>query len=100
MSETNRPIYVTRKADMPEGSHYAILVFRSMHIPGDERSRTNPGHGYPERTEHVVEYQAYLDRAMWEEGIRALEARYPSVQYSALIVTVPKVRTQIVIGER
>lgn len=34
---------------------YLMITTRSIFIPGDERSRTNPGHGYPETTEHVVE---------------------------------------------
>jgi hypothetical protein len=29
---------------------YLILEPKSVTIPGDERSRTNPGHGYPEHT--------------------------------------------------
>lgn len=30
---------------------YLLIDSTSVYIPGDERSRTNPGHGYPERTE-------------------------------------------------
>lgn len=30
---------------------YLLIDSVTVHIPGDERSRTNPGHGYPERTE-------------------------------------------------
>ncbi|BBA65246.1 predicted ORF [Xanthomonas phage XacN1] len=30
---------------------YLLIDSTSVFIPGDERSRTNPGHGYPERTE-------------------------------------------------
>jgi hypothetical protein len=29
---------------------YAVTYENSITIPGDERSRTNPGHGYPEHT--------------------------------------------------
>lgn len=32
---------------------YAALVESSYHVDGDERSRTNPGHGYPA---HDVSY--------------------------------------------
>lgn len=32
---------------------YAAFISSSYIVPGDERSRTNPGHGYPE---HTVEY--------------------------------------------
>ena len=45
----------TDKTQVPLGKHYAILVYKqdSIFIPGDERSRRNPGHGYPERYEVV-----------------------------------------------
>jgi len=39
------------------GKKFAALVKSSYTIPGDERSRTNPGHGYPEET---VEYIQFL----------------------------------------
>ena len=45
-------------AEIPSGKHFAILIFKSssVHVPGDERSRTNPGHGYPA---HDVTYESY-----------------------------------------
>lgn len=51
---------------IPNGEHWVILEDSSIHIPGDERSRTNPGHGYPESTEHYVSYTAYTDKAEFE----------------------------------
>lgn len=30
---------------------YLLITSKTIYIPGDERSRTNPGHGYPESTE-------------------------------------------------
>lgn len=32
---------------------FLLVTEDSIYIPGDERSRTNPGHGYPESTERV-----------------------------------------------
>lgn len=47
-------------ADIPNSKHLAVLVQKvnRFDIPGDERSRTNPGHGYPATTEfvHQLEY--------------------------------------------
>ena len=36
---------------------YILVTQKSRHIEGDERSRTNPGHGFPAHTENyqVVE---------------------------------------------
>jgi len=45
-------IRVQAPADIPEGPHFAVHVYKSnsVHVPGDERSRTHPGHGYPAHT--------------------------------------------------
>lgn len=50
--------------DVPKDSHYAILVFEttSVYIPGDERSRTNPGHGYPASTEYYDNFQYFFTK--------------------------------------
>jgi len=38
---------------------YLVVSEVSVYIPGDERSRTNPGHGYPERTEQYKEVREF-----------------------------------------
>lgn len=55
--------------DVPFGEHFAILQCKSIYTPGDERSRTNPGHGYPERWEDCWEYEVYENREKWEQAI-------------------------------
>lgn len=40
---------------------YIALISTPVHIPGDERSRTNPGHGYGERTEYYVTPKYFED---------------------------------------
>jgi hypothetical protein len=49
--------YVKRPSDIPSVEHWAIITGSSILIPGDERSRTNPGHGYPESTNGVALYE-------------------------------------------
>lgn len=56
--------------DIPEQEHFVILEFSSIHVPGDERSRTNPGHGYPEHSEPKVDYIVFPDRDAWVAEIR------------------------------
>lgn len=74
-------MYVTERDKVPKGNHYAIVEFDSITIPGDERSRTNPGHGYPEHSESVVRYVAFTDRAKWEEEIKqSLTPRFGTVK--------------------
>jgi hypothetical protein len=65
-------VHVQRTKDIPQGEHWAILDDNSLRIPGDERSRSAPGHGYPESTEHYVGYTAYTDREEFEEDLRRL----------------------------
>src|SRR5208282_5967605 len=67
--------YVLCVDDMPLGEHWAIIENNSVYIPGDERSRTDPGHGYPESTERYISYRAFTNRAEFEEEfLRCLES--------------------------
>ena len=95
-------------SDIPDGHHYAILVFRtsSVFIPGDERSRTNPGHGYPDRYENYnnYEYQFTTDREEWLKEIELAEqvnriSSQHRTPYAALEVAgKAKVTTKVVVG--
>lgn len=75
-------------ADIPKEPHYAIIDQRMYSIPGDERSRTNPGHGYPASTEYAWDYIVFPDRASWEEEIRSREGKvFGNKQYIAIAAT-------------
>jgi hypothetical protein len=63
--------YVNEVKDLPEGEHFAIMEFDSIWIEGDERSRTNPGHGYAGHSENVVRYTIYKKRDDWEAEIHS-----------------------------
>lgn len=67
--------YVHSADDLPSGEHWAIIEGSSVTVPGDERSRTNPGHGYPEHTEHYCTYLAFTDE---EEFKAELQRRFES----------------------
>ncbi len=57
-----------RPADIPLGEHFAVVEFTSVTIPGDERSRTHPGHGYPEHTDTYCYYHIFpskVELANW-----------------------------------
>lgn len=49
------------KMKIPEQKHWAIITTNQIYIPGDERSRTNPGHGYPEHYEQTIKYESYTN---------------------------------------
>jgi len=40
---------------------FIIIIDKITHIPGDERSRTNPGHGYGPHDEHSYKIEEFDD---------------------------------------
>ena len=48
---------------------YGIIETSSTFIPGDERSQTHPGHGYPAYTVHHEEITEFKTREEWEKWI-------------------------------
>lgn len=84
---------VTKKSDLPESSHYAIITFSRRYVPGDERSRTNPGHGYPEHHVGESSYFAYTDHDLWKADIAVMERC--GNPYAAAEVSPVKVETAV-----
>lgn len=95
---------VQSPGDIPVGKHWAILTFGSITIPGDERSRTHPGHGYPESTQTTTTYKLFENEADWLADIAEREGPQPSYGrregYIALIVERPSIsaKVQIKVG--
>ena len=54
---------------------YAALVSRSVTIPGDERSRLHPGHGYPEHTESFTDLVDFKDKEAMEAWVKDRTSR-------------------------
>lgn len=80
--------------ELPTEEFYAILKPVSVTIPGDERSRTNPGHGYPEHTVEHWEMETFPDKSSWESEVKRLSARtgYGSQNFKAVKITPAKVK--------
>jgi len=88
--------YVTSKEDLPVGTHYVILTFGTITIPGDERSRTHPGHGYPESTETTISCEVYETEEGWKAEIQKLSTtKSSSTPWVPLVVTRPTVTTTV-----
>jgi hypothetical protein len=72
--------------DVPDVPHYAVIIYSttSVYVPGDERSRTNPGHGYPEHTEtsDTFEHWVTKDASALEAFVVALEEERKSSPYT------------------
>lgn len=87
--------HVKIKSDLPEEPHFAALIFSSVRIPGDTRSRTHPGHGYPAEDRAVVEYIAFDTREDVEEWIERLEKCRSSKVYRIIEVHPRQVATSV-----
>lgn len=61
--------YPTKVAELPSQPFFAVLVPTAVNIPGDERSRTSPGHGYPESTEYHWHIITFENEEKWKEDI-------------------------------
>lgn len=72
---------IRSNSEMPKTEHYAIIIFKTerVFVPGDERSRTAPGHGYPERTDEfdTFEYWVSIDKDDWTKKLGELWAKEP-----------------------
>lgn len=86
--------YVHSSDDVPKVQHWAILKFGSVTIPGDERSRTCPGHGYPEHSETTIDYEAYLTEEKWKAEIQSLETSAYKKSYVALKVNPATIKVE------
>jgi hypothetical protein len=70
---------VDSKVDVPIGHHYAVIIYKTIHIyhEGDERSRTNPGHGYPAYDEQIASCEHYVteEKEDFENFVKSLHSK-------------------------
>lgn len=67
--------YIHSPSEVPTAPHLGAFIFGSVYIPGDERSRTNPGHGYPASTESTIKYIVFADGSEAEKWVGEQENR-------------------------
>jgi type IV secretory pathway ATPase VirB11/archaellum biosynthesis ATPase len=60
-------------------SKFGVITQESIFIPGDERSRTNPGHGYPDHTERYQKLHEFDVEEQVIEFIRRNQTRVVKV---------------------
>lgn len=59
--------------DMPTTKPYWIVITeQTVRIPGDERSRTIPGHGYPEHTEYYKRVECFDSEVTMKVHVAAI----------------------------
>jgi hypothetical protein len=77
--------------NIPQHEHFAVVWSDSIFVPGDERSRTNPGHGYPDSYETRQVYVPFKDQAELESWI----SRHRNENYTVLKAQPLKVDTKV-----
>lgn len=89
---------IDNKNTFPKLKHNAVLIFKTIWHEGDERSRTCPGHGYPEHSENVVLYRVFKDDEEMRDYVQRQETTIYGKDNYQLIEAVPlnvQVRTTI-----
>lgn len=87
----------TKVSELPSESFYAILYSESVTIPGDERSRTNPGHGYPEHSVSYWRMETFTSKEEWSAEVESLSRQtgYGRQEFKAVRIVPAKVTTAI-----
>ena len=82
--------------DIPEGEYWVIVKNQSVTIPGDERSRTHPGHGYPEHTEHYLSMTVYETKKVMLAEMEKYEMTFGQRKEGRILfIRTPKVTTTV-----
>lgn len=64
---------------------YAVIYAKQVHHEGDERSRTNPGHGYPAYTENFETIKKFDTQEQLKTWIKnTSESKFEVIEYQEL----------------
>lgn len=78
---------------------YAVTYEVRHTVPGDERSRTHPGHGYPEHTVSTQALQTFDSIDQLKEWVLKEHAKsYGRVKYTALMCTPLSVGVETIVS--
>lgn len=79
---------------------YAVIENQTQFIPGDERSRSCPGHGYPDEWVKYQSFKEFKTKEEWEKWIH--EALNPQwglpKQFTPIVFRETKVNKSISIS--
>lgn len=90
--------WIHKADEVPKGPHFAIFESNSIHVPGDERSRQYPGHGYPASTEYFMSYIAFDTKEEWEADIQERVTRKNADKFVAVQVIPATIETKVVVN--
>lgn len=76
--------------NIPSSEHFAVIYNEHVYIPGDERSKKSPGHGYPEETRTFDVYKAFESQFELEKWIKdyGKYTQYTVVKAVPMVVSV------------
>lgn len=87
--------YIKRVSEIPDGEHYIALQNQNIYIPGDERSRTNPGHGYSASTQSYLTFRLFDDKAECENWVA--KQQYPE-KFKILVIKTCNTTTKVTVN--
>lgn len=79
--------------DLPQEEFYAILTPTSVTIPADERSKTHPGHGYPEHSVNSWDIEVFNNKEDWQNEVIKLTNRKDN--FKAVTMKPAKISTTV-----
>lgn len=81
-------IRCNKSSDIPKESHYAILEYRDIAVPGYD-------HGDPNERITVCDYIAYTDVNEWRDRVAYITKRNELGTYVPMVVKIPTIETKI-----
>jgi hypothetical protein len=71
-------------SNIPTTPFWAVTYVDTRTVPADERSRTNPGHGYPEHELRTQKLDVFKDEKAMIDWISLKKTNNPNLEYTIL----------------
>ena len=91
-------VYVIKASQVPKVEHWVILRSSGVSVPAE--GEWAPGHGYPAHTEDFVSYEAYTDKAEFDEAVEheVRDQSFYSKEFRVVHVTPLTVNTKVTVS--
>lgn len=78
-----------------ENDFYAAFISDSYHVPGDDRSKKYPGHGYPAHSVDFVRVERFTDKKEMVDWVEKQTKSVYNKPFQVVKCTPMKVETKI-----
>ncbi len=78
---------------------FAVIITKTVHHEGDERSRQYPGHGYPAHTTEHQEFKEFVDEKEFKQWVERQEdpkRTYSREKYKAIRFSPVNIKTKTI----